>query len=131
MNDKIKPYFSDEKLISVYTRARAIDDGILVDVSTMAKEAGFRYPVAVTAALWADIATIPSAYEGIQDINGRLWDVLWMARQSIRSGNEDASTLFYNLIMHVGQTKYYTVKLVCGPGDHGEPVLALMRPNEA
>ncbi len=40
--------------ISIYTRAQALDDGFLVDVSELAKEAGFRFPVALTRAAWAD-----------------------------------------------------------------------------
>ena len=41
-----------ETVISQYTRAQAIEDGVLIDVSKMAKEAGFTIPVAVTAAVW-------------------------------------------------------------------------------
>jgi hypothetical protein len=40
-------------LISRYTRAEAIADGVLIDVSERAREAGFTVPVAVTAAVWA------------------------------------------------------------------------------
>lgn len=36
-------------VIHTYTRAQAIEDGVLIDVSEMAREAGFRWPVAVTA----------------------------------------------------------------------------------
>jgi hypothetical protein len=36
-------------------RIQAIREDALVDVSTLAKETGFTYPVAITAALWADI----------------------------------------------------------------------------
>jgi len=35
-------------IIFSYTRAQAIEDGVLVDVSELAREASFRYPVAVT-----------------------------------------------------------------------------------
>ena len=41
-------------VISTYTRAQAIEDGVLVDAGSMAKEAGFNWPVALTAAAWAD-----------------------------------------------------------------------------
>jgi len=34
-------------VIHTYTRAQAIEDGVLIDVSEMAREAGFRWPVAV------------------------------------------------------------------------------------
>jgi len=46
------PFFGE--VISTYTRARALEDGVLVDVRAMAKEAGFRFPVAMTAAAWDD-----------------------------------------------------------------------------
>src|SRR6185437_8267129 len=36
------------EVIYSYTRAQAIADGVLVDVSETAKEAGFKYPVALT-----------------------------------------------------------------------------------
>lgn len=41
-------------VISTYTRAQAIEDGVLVDPGSMAKEAGFKLPVALTADAWAD-----------------------------------------------------------------------------
>jgi hypothetical protein len=37
-------------LIHAYTRAEAIRDSVLIDVSATAKEAGLKYPVALTAA---------------------------------------------------------------------------------
>lgn len=47
--------FSEDDVIFAYARSEALADGVLVDVSDMAREAGFRYPVAVTQAVWADI----------------------------------------------------------------------------
>ena len=37
-------------VISCYSRAQAIEDGVLVDVTNMAREAGFKWPVALTHA---------------------------------------------------------------------------------
>ncbi len=125
-NDEKSP-FGD--VIYAYTRAQALEDGVLIDVSTMAKEAGFVYPVAVTAALWADINAIPES-KSEQDVNGRLWDVLFMGRDAIRRAKAGGSELLYRLIMHVGRNTYYTVKLVCGPGDDASPVITLMCPEE-
>jgi len=45
-NDLMK----DAIVVSIYTRKQAISDGVLVDVTDMAKEAGIKYPVALTAA---------------------------------------------------------------------------------
>ena len=45
--------FSPDDLIHSYTRQQAIEDGVLMDVSETAKEAGVRFPVALTRAVWA------------------------------------------------------------------------------
>jgi hypothetical protein len=42
--------FEEADLIHRYTRADALRDGVLVDVSATAREAGFRWPVALTRA---------------------------------------------------------------------------------
>lgn len=129
MEDDKKSPFDNAEVIYAYTRKQAIEDGVLIDVSKTAKEAGFVYPVALTAALGADINAIPES-RSEQDVNGRLWDVLCMGRDAIRRNKTGGSELLYKLIMHVGRSTYYTVKLVCGPGDDAEPVITLMRPNE-
>jgi hypothetical protein len=40
--------FESADLIHRYTRAEAIRDSVLIDVSPVAREAGIRYPVALT-----------------------------------------------------------------------------------
>ena len=76
--------------IFAYTRAQAIEDGILVDVSETAREAGFRIPVAVTRTVWDRLIAVPEGYLGFQDERGRLWDVLWMARHhALRASDSD------------------------------------------
>lgn len=128
-NDDKKNLFADSEVLFAYSRKQALEDGVLVDVSEVAREAGFRYPVAVTRALWEDIECIPHS-KGFQDVDGRLWDVLWMGYLAVRSSKKVSDTLCYQLIMHVGRHTYYTVKLVCGPGDDAAPVVTLMRPDE-
>ena len=46
------PIFGE--VISIYTRAQALADGILIDAGSMAREAGFKWPVAITVAAWED-----------------------------------------------------------------------------
>jgi len=46
--------WDDAVVIDRYTRAQAIADGLLVDVSEAARKRGIRVPVAVSAAAWAD-----------------------------------------------------------------------------
>lgn len=50
METETKP--DEFEVISVYTRAQALEDGVLVDLSYLAREAGFRWPLAVTRAVW-------------------------------------------------------------------------------
>jgi hypothetical protein len=130
--------------ISIYTREQAIEDGILIDVTTTAREAGFRVPVAMTAALYADVSRIfPDV--SFQSVAGRLWDVLWMAVMAAKGIGEvraiDECTCLYSVILYTepGQFKdggsecdlpKYRVKMVSGPGDEGEHVITLMKPEE-
>jgi len=50
--DPMTELFGD--VIFTYSRAQALDDGVLVDAGPMAKDCGFRWPVAITAAAWSD-----------------------------------------------------------------------------
>jgi hypothetical protein len=129
MNDDKENAFENADLIHSYSRAQAIEDGVLVDVSDIAKEAGFRYPVALTSALWADIQNIPAS-RSHEDVQGRLWDALWMGLCAIKASKQGGTTLLYSLILPVRGRKNYTVKLICGPGDNAEPVITLMKPDE-
>ena len=61
MND-LKEIFGE--CISVYTRAQAIEDGILVDVSTVANEAGFKWPTAMTRTVYERYVAVPPALYG-------------------------------------------------------------------
>jgi len=130
-----KGFWDDAEVISTYTRAQAIEDGVLVDVSEMAKEAGIKFPVALTRAVWADYVEVP---EGVvaQDESGRLWDVLWMLRCQIRRSQGD--TLHFQLYVRnhnpsadgLTRQDLVTLKAICGPGDDGEPVVTIMLPDE-
>lgn len=125
--------FTAEDIIYSYTRKDAIDDGVLIDVTETAKEAGFKYPVALTAGVWALIENIPKSYRGmqlLQDVEGRLWDVLWMARVAARRNN--GSQFLYDLILYNGRRKMAKLEAVCGPAGPFDPspVITIMLPSE-
>src|ERR1041384_62970 len=82
------------EVISSYSRQQAIEDGFLVDVSTVAKEAGIKFPTALTNAVWAEYVEVPAGVEA-QDEQGRLWDILWMFRNAAR--HFDGDTLRFQL----------------------------------
>ena len=111
-------------VISQYTRAQALADGQLVDVTETARETGFAYPVALSRALWNIIETIPKKTPW-QDWQGRLWDVLWMASLSAKRCR--GSRFVYEVILSREGTRKQCVQLICdcGPGDDAEPVITI------
>ncbi len=121
-----------------YTRAQAIDDGVLIDATEMAKEAGFKWPVALTAAAWADCVAWCDAdneRQVYQDQSGRLWDVLFMASYAIHTANNADRQLQFGLQRiprnrRSTESQRTTLKLILGPGDDGEPVMTIMLPEE-
>lgn len=125
-------------VIHSYTRAQALDDGVLIDVSAMAREAGFKWPVAVTQVVWQDCVAWTEADnrdQVYQDETGRLWDVLYMASQAIRTSRDNGSVLQFRLYRvargsQVVKPQPTILKLVVGPGDQGEPVITIMLPGE-
>ncbi|BBL79292.1 hypothetical protein RxyAA322_11460 [Rubrobacter xylanophilus] len=72
MNEHDPASFRGEP-IHTYTRAEALADGVLVDVTETAREAGFRVLVALTRGIWADANDLSGrhAYAG-QSVQGRL-----------------------------------------------------------
>lgn len=134
------PLFRAENVIYAYTRAQALADGVLIDVSEAAREAGFRLSVALTAGVWVScVAWEPEDSERQihQDQSGRLWDVLWMASWAIRMqrGRSETDRLPYRLyvVPRDGQSqdaREVELHVHIGPGDGGEPVLTIMLPAE-
>ncbi len=124
--------FNEADVIFAYTRAQAIEDGLLVDVTATAKEAGFKAPVALTRRLWEEIVVPdPRARELGQDENGRLWDVLNVLRCTATARGDTNEIHFRVLfVMKARQRRLVTLKALCGPGDQGELVITLMLPEE-
>lgn len=120
-----------DNFIHSYTRAEAIEDGFLVDVSDTAKEAGFRYPVALTATVYKGYVEVPEGVEG-QDESGRLWDILFMCRHAIRRSKGEGSTCFFYLLVRNDNkgAKRVRLKAVCGANDDLSPCITVMMPDE-
>ena len=124
--------------ISTYTRDQAIDDGVLIDAGPMAKEAGYLWPVALTAAAWSDCvawADADSEAQVHQDLSGRLWDVLSMGVYAIRGHRGSGDRLSFSLyrVPRDGRStepELVTLKLVAGPGDDGQPAMTILLPQE-
>lgn len=129
--------------IHVYTRAQAVRDGALHDVSTVGAEAGFLWPVALTAGArsevvaWDDAADQRKGFTG-QSEEGRLWDVLSMARLAVhRTRNALATGVHIPFqvacVPREGRgvrPRLTALVVTVGPGDDGAPVLTIMLPGE-
>lgn len=123
--------FGDE-IISSYTRADGMADGFLVDVSETAREAGITFPVALTRAVWEScVEMTPAAVRACNDIQGRLWDVLWMLRCAIRRSSGMEILYSLKVVTRSVQAQWVDLKAVCGPGDTAEPVITVMLPDES
>ena len=125
-------------VISVYTRAQAIEDGILVDVSETAREAGFRIPVVVTRSVWDRLIALPEGYLGFQDEGGRLWDVLWMARHHALRASDSDRVRMCVLVRDIRKDlrdscrpprRHFPIVAI-GAGDRGEAAITIMFPED-
>ena len=101
-------------------------------MSAVAHEAGTRFPVALTRAVWEKCVAVPPGVL-CQDEAGRLWDIVWTLRCAIGSGNGGPVLMF---AVHVRKDDrertppLVRLKAVSGPGDRGEPVVTVMMPGE-
>lgn len=140
MSDSLMGIFTAAAVIHVTTRAQLIADGDLIDVTTTAREAGFRVPVAVSRAVWAECVAWSAddnrRKRACQDETGRLWDVVFMAAMAARRrGANDGSGRLYQLhvVRREGRghmPRPTTLKLMSGPGDDAEHVITILMPDE-
>ena len=138
------------EVIYSYTRAQAIADGVLVDLSApsftfrpglnILKEAGIKFPVAMTSTAFARVVQDPDEpLPDGQDVSGRLWDVLTVFKLYARQNGGDTIFFFVTVLNWVyvdgkrtERVKQESVQLkaVSGPGDTPEPVITIMLPDE-
>jgi hypothetical protein len=120
------------EVIHAYSRANALADGMLIDVSERAKEMGIKPPTALTRAVWDSyVALTPAAKQAGNDEQGRLWDVLWMFRcAAVLEPDTDRLQFQLHVVTDSISPTLVTLKAILGPGDHGEPVLTILLPDE-
>jgi len=121
------------EVIYAYTRKQAIADGVQIDVTKTAQEAGIRFPVFLTRGVYDAYVAVPEGVTG-QDEAGRLWDVVWMLRFGIiraRPGVQRIPVAFY---VRNDNRAPRLVKLIatCGPLDidDPQPAITITMPDE-
>jgi hypothetical protein len=121
-----------------YSRARAIDDGVLVDVTPTAKEAGIRLHTVVSRTVWDCCVEVPSDESGPvvgQDERGRLWDGVNLTASWIhlvQLAGISAERVDFSANVRGADHRLRTARLYAhvGHGDSGEPVLTIMEDGE-
>ena len=136
--DQETDFWQGAPVISSYSRAQAIEDGVLVDLlqfddlRALVLEAGFKYPMAMTVGAFSTaIAPIDGELPAGQDVKGRLWDLLMVFKAAIQSSRGPGDRIDFSLSVWDGQ-RHNKVDLyaLCGPGDTTEPVITIMLPWE-
>lgn len=112
-----------------YTRAQALADGALIDVSPLSKDAGFKVPVAVTAMVWTLLEPSERDERLGQTVEGRLRTVLAALRESAR--DDGVLVLFDVDLVDFGAPAKWRLQAVISSGERGEPVVTIMLPHEA
>jgi hypothetical protein len=132
----MRELFEGAEIISAYTRKKALSDGVLVDMTVepfrkLAKEAGLKWPIAMTATAFGAFVAVTDApgHRG-QDQSGRWWDVVFMFRRTRQTISPLEARWTLNVRDPDGRTRTKDLKCVSGPDDEGEPCLTFMLPGE-
>ena len=120
-------------VIYAYTRAQAVADGVQVEVTKTAQEAGIKFPMFLTRAVFDKYVAVPPGATG-QDEAGRLWDVVWMARFAILRARPGVDRIPVALYVRNDNRAARLVKLIATCGaldlDDPQPAITILMPDE-
>jgi hypothetical protein len=124
----------NSQLVYAYSRSQAIADGLQIEVTKTAQEAGIRFPVFLTRGAYNLCVAVPPGVIG-QDEAGRLWDVVWMLRFAIIRSQPGTTRL--NFALYVRNSNSHPArltKLIATAGavdiDDPAPAITIMLPDE-
>ena len=121
------------EVIYAYTRKQAVADGVQVDVTKTAQEAGIKFPVFITRGVFENYVAVPEGVTG-QDEAGRLWDVIWMTRFAILRSHGHTDRLPVALYVRNDNRAAKLIKLIATCGalymEDPQPAITIMLPTE-
>ena len=121
------------EVIYSYTRSQAVADGVQVEVTKTAKEAGISFPVFLTRTVFDSFVAVPDGVSG-QDEAGRLWDIVWMLRFAIMRSRNGCQRLPVALYVRNDNRRATLIKLIATCGaldiDDPQPAITVMMPDE-
>ncbi|WP_163713380.1 DUF6573 family protein [Mangrovibacterium lignilyticum] len=136
------------QIISSYTTKQALADGVLVAVDDkISEEAGNVYPVLMTGTVWNRYIRKPDGMDH-PDLDGRLWDLLFMFAVQARK-SQGGALLFFKVLFQLpadmswmdnekrelqseSETRLVTLKAFVSAHDidNSSPAIFIMLPGE-
>jgi excisionase family DNA binding protein len=110
------------------TRRDAIEEGELIEITHMGKDAGIVYPLAVSARAAQCLVPFPNIPQ--ETVTENLWDTLHAFREKAKRTVETEFEFSVSLYQN-GLVPTITLKAAVSPGDDGEPVITIMAPEES
>lgn len=141
---------SEWEVVDVYSTKQAVEDGFLVRIEEkVSKEAGIKYPVYLTRGVWDKYVRVPEGFEQHQDLDGRLWDVVFMFAFAARTCSHSCLNFQLNVALPESDTwedqevadpdlednhilRLITLKAVIQAQDFDDlsPAIFIMKPSE-
>lgn len=130
--------FTDAEIISTYTRKEAIADGDQVELTgddaQLAREAGWKHPVFLTASITSIIETAVAAEKFCNDYTGVLWDILFMSALKAKQCQPGENLIAFPVIITGTGQKDDTYLMYAQVGardiDEPEPAITIMLPED-
>lgn len=122
------------QVVRYSSRAQALKDGTLVDITVAAEQAGLRgLHVAMTREAWSRcVAATPVMENAGSNRHRRLWEVAGMLHAAMRRSVPRCEiTLEIRCLDQSLRTIAVPLRVVAGTGDAGKPVLTLTLPKVA
>lgn len=123
------PPFEDAEVIHTYSRAEAIEDGVLIDVSKQATAVGITLHSAMTPGVWAEMIANPD-WQSCGSEENRIEGVLAIGYSKLEKEESNQTFFSIQLINHGEVFREVQLRAHRGPGDNLEPVFTVMLSHE-
>jgi hypothetical protein len=118
--------YDDAEFIHVYTAQEAVEDGVLIEIDPeLTQEAGYRIPVRITQGVSALVTPSQSEEKEGQSAQGRVWDLLWLARVAIANSERSESVVPFDAAIGGKAERLWA----CLDGTSG-PAIHIIKPEE-
>jgi hypothetical protein len=125
--------FDGAEVISSYSRAQALADGVLMDaqvgdIAEVTRQHVGTMPTAMTSAVFGLIEKAVRNPKASNDWKGVWHDILWMSQFARRASAQDGGSPkgFKVTITGTGRQRLFVLWVSVGPGDAGGPVVTVM-----